>query len=242
MLIVADDRDSISAALLATLERAGFSGIAMRLGEVYDWLAGASDADIAAIDAFLIGGGTHRFEHVKAIKSRYCGPLLAVCDHRLLEETLELFAAGVDDVVTKPVHAREMLARIAAIRRRRHDRDDDDAAGAIRVFEDGRDPVVGGVPLPLPRRELRILECLMTARSAWLTKSRIFASVYGVCDERFDEEVVETHICRLRKRLRTRIGYDPIETQRFLGYRLVLRDAAMPPARLAQAGSGVLVT
>lgn len=240
MLIVADDRDSIGAALLATLERAGFSGIAMRLGEVYDWLAGASDADIAAIDAFFIGSGNHRLEHVKAIKSRYCGPIVAVCDQRVLDETLELFAAGADDVVTKPVHAREMLARIAAIRRRRHERDDDGEC-AIRVFEDGRDPVVGSAPLPLPRRELRILECLMSARSAWLTKSRIFGSVYGLCDDRFDEDVVETHICRLRKRLRVRLGYDPIETQRFLGYRLVLRNIPAPEARLAQAASGELV-
>ena len=37
-------------------------------------------------------------------------------DNKSLEETLDLFAAGVDDVVRKPIHVREILARIKAIR------------------------------------------------------------------------------------------------------------------------------
>ena len=35
-----------------------------------------------------------------------------------LENTLKLFESGVDDVIRKPVHIREILARITAIRRR----------------------------------------------------------------------------------------------------------------------------
>ena len=35
-----------------------------------------------------------------------------------LETTLSLFAEGVDDVVRKPIHVRELLARVGAIRRR----------------------------------------------------------------------------------------------------------------------------
>jgi DNA-binding response OmpR family regulator len=45
-------------------------------------------------------------------------PVIAVSDQPSLENTLALFDCGVDDVVRKPVHPREILARAAAIRRR----------------------------------------------------------------------------------------------------------------------------
>jgi DNA-binding response OmpR family regulator len=32
--------------------------------------------------------------------------------------------------------------------------------------------------------------------------------------------VVESHISKLRKRLRHRLGYDPVHSQRYLGYSL----------------------
>jgi len=38
--------------------------------------------------------------------------------------------------------------------------------------------------------------------------------------------VVESHISKLRKRLRHRLGHDPIESQRYLGYRLLYAQSA----------------
>ena len=236
MYIVSEDRESIAEAMLAPLARLGFSGMTMRLAEIRDWLATASEKDITAIEGVMVGGGPSRIDSLKEMRKRFDGPIIVVNDQRMLNDTLEFFAAGADDVVTKPVHMREVLARMAAIRRRLQSAQDK-CAEPIRVFSDGRDPIVGDVPLQLPRRELRILECLVASRSAWLTKSRIFNSVYGVCDDRFDEDVVESHICRLRKRLKNRLGYDPIETQRFLGYRLKRRDGAVVSSSAPDATS-----
>ncbi len=55
-----------------------------------------------------------------------------------------------------------------------------------------------------------------------MTRSQIFSSVYGLFDEDIDESVVESHISKLRKKLRQRLGFDPIESKRYLGYRLAL--------------------
>ena len=93
-------------------------------------------------------------------------------------------------------------------------------SGRIRVFSDGRDPEIDGEPLPLPRRERRILEYLMANKGRRVTKSQIFNFVYGLFDDGIDENVIESHISKLRKRLRQRLGTDPIDSQRFLGYRL----------------------
>jgi DNA-binding response OmpR family regulator len=90
----------------------------------------------------------------------------------------------------------------------------------LRVFYDGRDPEVAGEVLPLPRRERRILEYLVSTKGCRVSKSQIFNYVYGLFSEDIDENVVESHVSKLRKRLRHRLGYDPIDSQRYLGYRL----------------------
>ena len=131
---------------------------------------------------------------------------------------------GVDDVVRKPVHVRELLARLGAIRRR-PEADQQAAAdkasashGDLRVYFDGRDPDVCGETLRLPRRERRILEFLVRNKGRRVTKAQIFNSIYGIFDEDVEENVVESHVSKLRKKLRSHLGYDPIDSKRYLGY------------------------
>src|SRR4029078_3321595 len=99
-----------------------------------------------------------------------------------------------------------------------------------------------------PRRERRILECLVVSRNTRITKTQIFNRVYGIFNYEIHENVIESHISRLRKRLKERLGIDPIDSQRFLGYRLkdvaaegaTHRSHATAPTRLAQAPSALL--
>ena len=92
--------------------------------------------------------------------------------------------------------------------------------GEMRVYFDGRDPEIKGQVLPLPRRERRILEFLVNNQGRRVSKSQIFNSIYGIFDENVEENVVESHISKLRKKLRQQLGYDPIDSKRYLGYRL----------------------
>jgi DNA-binding response OmpR family regulator len=59
---------------------------------------------------------------------------------------------------------REILARIQAIRGRVKGPSKSSVVGELRVFSDGRDADVAGEVLPLPRRERRILEDLVSNR------------------------------------------------------------------------------
>jgi DNA-binding response OmpR family regulator len=71
------------------------------------------------------------------------------------------------------------------------------------------------------RRERRILEYLAANRGRRVTKTQVFNAIYGIFDEEVEENVVESHISKLRKKLREKLGFDPIDSKRFLGYRLV---------------------
>ncbi|MGE3066595.1 MAG: response regulator transcription factor [Hyphomicrobiaceae bacterium] len=221
MIVIVDERETVNGGYTSWFDREGVSATGICPTDFDTWVKTVSDRDISAVEAFLLGDFHDRQLVPKLIRGRSQAAVIAMNDNRSLEETLDLFAAGVDDVVRKPVHVREILARIKAIRARAKIETDSVEIGELRVFSDGRDPEVRGDVLPLPRRERRILEYLVSNRGCRVTKTQIFNSVYGLFNEDIDENVVESHISKLRKRLRHRLGYDPIDSQRYLGYRLV---------------------
>jgi len=223
MIIIVDDRSVVTDAFRSSFDREGVAAEGFSSGDFEGWVASAADEDVKAINAFLIGECPQSVSLAGIIKRRSTAAVIAMKEQKTLVSTLELFAEGVDDVVSKPCHVREILARIEAISRRARLDVERRADGAIRIFRDGRDPEVGGRPLPLPRRELRILEFLVSNQTRRVTKSQIFSSVYGLFDQVIDENVIESHISKLRRRLRRSLGYDPIDSKRHLGYRLVYR-------------------
>ena len=223
MIILVDERHDVTAAYRASFGREGISAATFTPQDFDGWFHSTSGPDLAAVEAFILGDFNHRESMTRAIKTKTEAPAIALNDSMGLETTLKLFAAGVDDVVRKPVHAREIIARISAIRRRVTPAAKAADMGDIRVFNDGRDPEVGGNVLMLPRRERRILEYLIANRSRRVCRSQIFNAVYGLFDDEVEESVVESHISKLRKKLRAALGYDPIDTKRYLGYQIVAR-------------------
>jgi DNA-binding response OmpR family regulator len=221
MIVIVDERESVLNGYTSWFCREGISATGLAPQDFRQWVNTAAEPDINAVEAFLLGDFLDRGEIPTKIKSRTGAAVIAMADTKSLDDTLELFAAGVDDVVRKPIHVREILARIKAISRRAQTEPEAQATGRIRVFADGRDPEIDGQPLVLPRRERRILEYLVANKGRRVTKSQIFNFVYGLFDDGIDENVIESHISKLRKRLRQRLGADPIDSQRFLGYRLL---------------------
>jgi DNA-binding response OmpR family regulator len=221
MIVIVDERESVTAGYTSWFSREGVSAAGFCPGEFGNWVKAVADPDMRAIEAVLVGDCVERHGIARLVRGRSRAAVIALNDSKSLEETLELFASGVDDVVRKPIHVREILARIKAIRARAHAQDECLSVGEIRVFPDGRDPIVGGEVMSLPRRERRILEYLVSNKGCRVNKTQIFNYVYGLFSEDIDENVVESHISKLRKRLRHRLGHDPIESQRYLGYRLL---------------------
>lgn len=225
MIVIVDDRELVKDAYCQSFDREGISAVGFAGEDFSGWVANAADEDVSAIDAVLIGESGMAGGLAAIVKRRSTAAIIAMKEQKSLSATLELFAGGVDDVVSKPCHVREILARIEAISRRARSAAAERPAEDIHVFRDGRDPIVGGSPLQLPRRELRILEFLVGNRGRRVTKAQIYNSVYGLFAQEIDECVVESHISKLRKRLRARLGYDPIESKRHLGYCLTCKTA-----------------
>ena len=118
MIVIVDERETVLDGYTAWFCREGVSAAGLAPSDFRQWVDTAAEPDIDAVEAFLLGDFQNREDVPIKIKSRSSAAVIAMNDTKSLSDTLELFAAGVDDVVRKPVHVREILARIKAISRR----------------------------------------------------------------------------------------------------------------------------
>ena len=219
--IVIDSRDVVANGYRSGFEREGLACTTFVGADFAEWLQSVSDADVSAIQAVVLGATEDRLAVPALVRSRSKTPIIALKEEGGLEETLELFNVGVDDVVKKPAPVREIVARAHAIWRRSSDAREEAQFGRLTVYFDSRDPTIDGEPVELPRRERQILEYLVKNRRRRITKTQLFNAIYGLFNENVDETVIEGHISKLRKKLRLRLGHDIIDAKRFAGYAFV---------------------
>lgn len=244
MIVIVDDRDAVLDAYRGMFSRIGYSVFGMNSLEVEDWLESSPSDELESIQSFLVGKTNDEDRLINALRARTRVPIIAMLETGSLDETLQRFDIGADDVVRKPVHVREILARISAIRRRAQDSKTYIDCGRLRVFMDGRDPLIDGKPFPLPRRERRVLEYLAGNGERRASRTQVYNAVYGVLEEHVEECVIESHISKLRKKLTKALGVNVIDSRRYLGYRLdieALRAAGRPAEIVEQPRASLAV-
>jgi DNA-binding response OmpR family regulator len=121
---------------------------------------------------------------------------------------------GADDYVAKPFSARELLARIKAVRRRL-DRTPAPAAG-LQIDVDRHAVTWQGRPVELSRMEFELLAALAAQPGRVFTRSQLLDRAWpdGGC---VTDRTVDAHIKAVRKKFP---DADLIETIRGVGYRL----------------------
>jgi DNA-binding winged helix-turn-helix (wHTH) protein len=191
--------------------------------DILEWIKTLDPQTLESIDAFLVGQCESHPLSISQELVKLGSPVIIMLDMVRLDEVIGFFEAGVDDVIRKPMNIKEILCRINACRKRRRHSISQNVATDFQIFCNGRDAIVGGRPLELPRRERRLLEYFAANMRKRVTKGQIFNAIYGIFEEDICESVVESHVSKLRKKLRSRLGYDPIESKRFLGYKFDLR-------------------
>ena len=82
-----------------------------------------------------------------------------------------------------------------------------------------------GHELCLTPREFAILEHLMLHRGCWISQEELMEHIWEADANPFSN-AVRMHISSLRKKLRKRLGHDPIQTKVGRGYRLAGEETA----------------
>ena len=131
---------------------------------------------------------------------------------------------GADDYVTKPFSARELAARIAAMRRRPREKESADVRefDNLRIDTEAREVTLDGAAVPLTRIEYELLERLSSAPRRSFTRVQLLDSVWG--GEWYgDSHAVDVHMANLRKKLGESGGQPRfIRTVRGVGFRFEL--------------------
>jgi DNA-binding response OmpR family regulator len=140
MYIIVDDRNMVAGGYANGFDREGVSSAGIEASEFREWIGKISDTDMNAVEAFVIGDCNEREALSRLIRERSSAPLLCLNERQSLDDTLGLFAAGADDVLRKPVHVREIVARVRAIGRRVFGERGNVTPGELRVYFDGREP------------------------------------------------------------------------------------------------------
>ena len=221
MFVIVDHRSDVTAGYASSFESEGIASLGFQPEEFREWFRTVSSPDVDAVQSFILGEFEDRAACPEIIRGRTHAPIIALSEIRSLETTLRLFTIGIDDVVRKTVHVKEIVARSEAVWRRINRLHEQVTFDRMKIYFDGRDIEIDGEPLVLPRRERRILEFLVKNAHRRVTKAQVFNAVYGLFEDAVDEVVVEGHISKLRKKLRLRLGRDVIDAKRYLGYQFV---------------------
>src|SRR3954467_5200867 len=241
-ILVVEDEAAIRDLLAANLQRAGYK--VMTAGDVpqAEALVRESRPDLVLLDWVLPGIPGLTFARRLRGDQRTKDISIVLLSARAEEQDkVTALESGADDYVTKPFSARELLARIKAVMRRRAPQLADDVVeiAGLRIDPAGHQVSAGDKPVDLWTTELRLLHFFMTHPGRIFGRAKLLDEVWG--DHVFVEErTVDVHIRRLRQAL-IPTGHDAlIETVRGIGYRFRLdpqQEASAEAKAAAVAGA-----
>ncbi|HMC23142.1 MAG TPA: response regulator transcription factor [Thermoanaerobaculia bacterium] len=169
------------------------------------------DLNLPDLDGLTICRELRRDPETKAI------PILMLTARGSERDRITGLELGADDYLTKPFSVRELIARVAAIRRRTQPPAESKAVyedRELRIDEKSLRVYRLGKEIKLARKEFELLLLLVRNRSAVISRDRILSEVWHMSDE-VETRTVDAHIRNLRKK----IGPDRITTVVGFGYR-----------------------
>jgi two-component system, OmpR family, response regulator RegX3 len=222
-VLVVEDEESFSDALSYMLRREGFEAVVSATGPEALAEFDRGGADIVLLDLMLPGlPGT---EVCRQLRTRSAVPIIMLTAKDGEIDKVVGLELGADDYVTKPYSARELVARIRAVLRRRGEAEAPPAepvlaAGPVRMDVQRHVVAVEGQQVALPLKEFDLLEVLLRNAGRVLTRMQLIDRVWG-SDYVGDTKTLDVHV----KRLRAKIEPDPaipkyLLTVRGLGYKL----------------------
>lgn len=221
-ILIVEDEEALSDPLAFLLGREGFQTIVVDNGldalPVFD----REGADLVLLDVML--PGMSGMEVCRKLREVSSVPIIMLtAKDSELDKVLGL-ELGADDYVTKPYSARELIARIRAVLRRRSAETDSATesvlqGGPVRMDIDRHVVTVNGEEISMPLKEFELLEILLRNVGRVMTRGQLIERVWGA-DYVGDTKTLDVHI----KRLRSKIEPDSsapkyVVTVRGLGYK-----------------------
>lgn len=214
-VLVVEDNSVVADAIAEGLRDQG-----MAVDVAYDGPTGLEKATLNGYDVLVLDRdlpGVHGDELCdQLVGSPATSRILMLTAAALVEDRVEGLNLGADDYLAKPFHFSELVARVHALARRSPSTPPVLTRGDLTVDRARRAVTRAGRPVLLARKELGVLEVLVSANGAVVTAEQLLEQVWDEHADPFTNAVKVT-ISRLRRKL----GPPPlIETSIGGGYRI----------------------
>lgn len=218
-ILIVEDEPKTSSLISSFLKEQGYETECAKDGSAGAKLAFGSDFDALIVDIMLpkLDGLTL----VQQLRSQGITiPVLMLSARGEVEQRVEGLEVGADDYLPKPFAISELLARVRSlVRRNSLQKPSLRAVGDLTFDPLTRETRRGGRRVDLSTREVLLLECLIKADGAVVSRRDIIAAVW---EYDFDPgtNLVEVYVRRLRDKIDRDHSAPVIHTIRGLGYAL----------------------
>jgi two-component system, OmpR family, response regulator len=218
-ILVVDDEPQIRDMVTRALQTAGYGIDSAANGEDGLTLALSGEYQLVILDILMpVADGRQVLRQLQRLRPDQ--PVLVLSCLSDVTAKVDLLDSGANDYLTKPFSLDELLARVRVQLRAEQQTGEHPTADIVRtgrlVLDLGRLQADAGLGLvPLTRLEVLLLRELMEHAGESVPKGALLASVWGI---EFDPGSNVVDVCV--RRLRSKLGFDLIETVRGAGYRL----------------------
>ncbi|MCI4666345.1 MAG: response regulator [Neomegalonema sp.] len=233
-VLIVDDDAQIREALAESLDKVGFSVVALDSAAAARAYLAENQPDLVILDVMM--PGEDGLSLCRWLRETLDLPVILVT--ALGDETDKIVGLeiGADDYVPKPFNVRELVARIKAVLRRSRSNGAGKRVSALRFGRWRLDPAQSelhrddGLVVPLSSGELSLLRVLLDHPLETLSRDALMAKTRGR-----EALPFERSIDNMISRLRRKIEADPsnprhIKTVWGGGYRFAPDTSAAPPA------------
>jgi DNA-binding response OmpR family regulator len=217
-VLIVEDNSELAALSRDFVRKAGYSCEVVVSGEEALRFAQTNEVGIVLLDIML--PGIDGFAVCDALHKTQNMPIIVLSARTEKDDKLSALTLGADDYIEKPFDIDLLLAKIAALYRRTHEKDRTALVlGDFFVDVAKRQVLHGDKALTLAAKEYDLLLLLMENEGKTLRKEYLFSQVWG-SDSFSEPSTLTVHI----KWLREKIEHDPKNPQHILtvwgvGYR-----------------------
>ncbi|GLI86617.1 DNA-binding response regulator [Rossellomorea marisflavi] len=174
--------------------------------------------DLAIVDVMM--PGMNGFDLTKILTEDLSIPVILLTAKGQLEDKEKGFLSGTEDYIVKPFEPKELLFRVQVILRR-YERSmrDEIVMGNTSINRKTFEVVINQETLILPLKEFEILYTLMGRANKVTSRGLLIEEIWGL-EEEGTELRLNTHMNRIRDRLKKHGASIEIQTVRGVGYRL----------------------
>ena len=215
-IMIVDDEAEIADLVEVYLKNEGYTVHKFGCGRAALACVEQQHLDLAILDVML--PDLDGFALCQKIREKHLFPILMLTARVEDMDKITGLTLGADDYLTKPFHFEELEARIRSLTRRKFIQEDVCLRCSRITFDTRtREASVDGTPLALTRKESALLEYFLLHRNRIISPEEMIEHLWDGSVNSFSNSI-RVHISSLRKKLRTALGYDPIQNKIGQGY------------------------